>query len=57
MGKVLGIYTMPDGSEEIHIEVDNKVKIHNFPTPEKLQEWIFLNLDFVGRTQTNNRKT
>ena len=47
---VLGIFTMPDDSEEIRLKFDNgDIGVYNFPTQELLQEWIHKNLSFIGR--------
>jgi hypothetical protein len=46
--KVIGIFTMSNGSEEIRLQrLDGEIVVHNFPTPELLQAWINEYLTFV----------
>ena len=57
---VNGIFTMPDGSEEIRLQSDTgEIYVHNFPTSELLQAWIYENLTFISgarKTSHSNSK-
>jgi hypothetical protein len=56
---VVGIFTMPDGSEEIRLKYDatNETIAYNFATSELLQEWIWANLSLRERGKKKGEHT
>ncbi len=56
--RVIGIFTMPDGSKEIRLKhPDGRIEVHNFPTQELLQAWIHANVKLMERgRQPEKRK-
>lgn len=55
---VVGIFTMPNGSEEIRLKNDNnEIVVYNFPTSDELQQWIWDNLTLTERGKKNENHT
>lgn len=54
--RVIGIFSMYDGSEEIRLQVGDEVEVHNFPTKELLQNWINEHINFGSRADFVSRR-
>lgn len=55
---IVGIFTMPNGSEEIRFKNDKgDIIIHNFATGDLLQEWIWENLSLRERGKKEENHT